>query len=259
MLLEGRVALVSGAGPGLGRAICRRFAAEGARLVVGDLNGPAVSDTLDAVASSGGQAVGQATDITDADQCRALVDLGSDRFGGIDILVNDAYNGGDFRRFEDADLADWKATADVNVWGTLTLTQAALPRLKAATEGRIVMICTHGVDLIQPTFGAYTGSKAAVAHLTKILAAELGEHGIRVNAVFPGPIWGPNLRGYLDQQAAQRGVAAQVVYDEFAGLNALRYLVSPDEIAGAVTFFASDMARPITGQALYVNAGETFH
>jgi NAD(P)-dependent dehydrogenase (short-subunit alcohol dehydrogenase family) len=259
MLLEGKVALVSGSGPGLGRAICRRLAAEGARLVVGDLSEPAVSDTLAAVTSSGGEAVGRPTDITDAGQCQALVDLGSRRFGGIDILVNDAYHGGDFRRFEDADLADWKATAEVNLWGTLTLTQAALPGLKAATAGRIIMICTHGVDLIQPTFGAYTGSKAAVAHLTKMLASELGGYGIRVNAVFPGPIWGPNLRGYLDQQASERGVPPQVVYDEFAGLNALHYLIPPDEIAGAVTFFASDMARPITGQALYVNAGETFH
>ncbi len=255
MLLEGKVALVSGAGAGLGRAICRRFAAEGARLVVGDLDGQAVSDTLGEVSSSGVQAVGQPTDITDGEQCRALVELGSDRMGGIDILVNDAYHGGDFRRFEDADLADWKATAEVNVWGSLTLTKAALPCLKAANEGRVVMICTHGVDLIQPSFGAYTGSKAALAHLTKMLAAELGSYGIRVNAVFPGPIWGPNLQGYLDQQASARGVAPRDVYEEFAGLNALKYLVPPDEIAGAVTFFASELARPITGQALYVNSG----
>jgi NAD(P)-dependent dehydrogenase (short-subunit alcohol dehydrogenase family) len=259
MLLEGRVALVSGAGPGLGRAICRRLAAEGARVVVGDLREEAVADTVAAVSTAGGEAVGRSADITDAGECEALVGLAVERFGGIDILVNDAYHGGDFRRFEDADLADWKATADVNLWGTLTLTQAALPRLKAATDGRIIMICTHGVDLIQPSFGAYTGSKAAVAHLTKMLAAELGGYGIRVNAVFPGPIWGPNLQGYLDQQASARGVAPQVVYDEFAGLNSLHYLVPPDEIAGAVVFLASDMARPITGQALYANAGETFH
>src|SRR6202051_1948600 len=168
MLLEGKVALVSGAGPGLGRAICLRFAAEGARVVFGDLNEAAVSDTVAAVVGSGGEAVGQTTDITDPDACRALVALAVQRFGGLDLLVNDAYHGGDFQRFEDADLDVWKATADVNLWGTLNMTKAALPQLKDATEGRIVMICTHGVDLIQPTFGAYTGSKAAVAHLTKL-------------------------------------------------------------------------------------------
>lgn len=227
--------------------------------MVGDISEQAVSDTIAAVVGSGGEAIGQPTDITDPEQCRALVTLGVERFGGVDLLVNDAYHGGDFQRFEDADLEVWKATAEVNLWGTLSMTKAALPHLKTATEGRIVMICTHGVDLIQPTFGAYTGSKAAVAHLTKLLAAELGSYGIRVNAVFPGPIWGANLQGYLDHQATARGVDPQVVYDEFAALNVLNSVNSPHDIAGAVTFFCSDMARAVTGQALYVNSGETFH
>ena len=259
MLLQGKVALVSGAGPGLGRAICLRFAAEGAKLVIGDVSEPSLSGTLDAVAAMGGEAVGQVTDITAPDQCEALVALGVQRFGALDLLVNDAYHGGDYRRFEDADLEDWKATADVNIWGTLAMTKAALPHLKASTEARIVMICTHGVDLIQPTFGAYTGSKAAIAHLLKILAAELGTYGIRVNGVFPGPIWAGNLQGYLAQQAEDRGVDPQVVYDEFAALNALNGRNSPEDISGAVTFFCSDMARAVTGQALYVNSGETYH
>jgi NAD(P)-dependent dehydrogenase (short-subunit alcohol dehydrogenase family) len=188
-----------------------------------------------------------------------LVALGVERFGGLDLLVNDAYHGGDYQRFEDADLDSWKTTADVNLWGTLAMTKAALPHLKAATEARIVMICTHGVDLIQPTFGAYTGSKAALAHLTKLLAAELGTYGIRVNGVFPGPIWGANLQGYLDQQARARGVEPQVVYDEFAALNVLNRRNAPEDIAGAVTFLCSDLALAITGQALYANSGETFH
>jgi NAD(P)-dependent dehydrogenase (short-subunit alcohol dehydrogenase family) len=259
MLLQGKVGLVSGAGPGLGRAICVGFATEGAKVVVGDLSQAAVDDTVAAVVASGGEAVGQTTDITDPEQCQALVAMGVEQFGRLDLLVNDAYHGGDFQRFEDADLESWKATADVNLWGTLSMTKAALPNLKAATEGRIVMICTHGVDLIQPTFGAYTGSKAAVAHLTKLLAAELGGYGIRVNAVFPGPIWGANLQGYLSQQAAGRGVEPQVVFDEFAALNVLNSVNTPEDIAGAVTFFCSDMARAVTGQALYVNSGETFH
>jgi NAD(P)-dependent dehydrogenase (short-subunit alcohol dehydrogenase family) len=259
MLLKGKVALVSGAGPGLGRAICLRLASEGAKVVVGDINEAAMSGTVDAVVAAGGEAVGQPTDITDPEQCEALVAMGAARFGGLDLLVNDAYHGGDYQRFEDADLENWKLTAEVNLWGTLAMTKAALPLLKTAHEGRIVNICTHGVDLIQPTFGAYTGSKAAIAHLTKILAAELGTYGIRVNAVFPGPIWGANLQGYLDQQASARGVEPQVAYDEFSALNVLNSRNSPEDIAGAVTFFCSDMARAVTGQALYVNSGETFH
>lgn len=259
LLLQGKVAIVSGAGEGLGRSICRRFAEEGATVVLADLREEAVQGSVAAVEALGGTAVGVTTDITDPTQCAALVDRAVGDFGRVDILVNDAYHGGDFSLFEHAELEAWKATAEVNVWGTLRLTQAALPALKASGEGRIVMICTHGVELIQPTFGAYTGSKASIAHLTKLLATELGQYGIRVNAVFPGPIWGPALEGYLTGQAEQQGITPQEAFDGFASMNALHYLVSPDEIAASVTFFASDMARPVTGQALYVNAGEICH
>lgn len=259
VLLEGKVAIVSGAGPGLGRSICLRLAEHGARVVIGDLHQEAVDDSVSAVRDAGGGALGRLTDITSRSDCDALVRMAIDEFGEVDILVNDAYHGGDFAPFANADLDSWRATSDVNVFGTLTMTQAALDSLSATGSGRVVMICTHGVDVIQPTFGAYTSSKAALAHLTKLLAAELGPQGIRVNAVFPGPIWGANLRAYLDSQAAARGVESQVVYDEFAAKNALRSLVPPEDIADSVVFLASDMARPITGQALYANAGESFH
>ena len=259
MLLENRVAIVSGAGEGLGRAICRRFAAEGAKVVLGDLEAEAVEATVAAVVADGGQAVGQVTDITDRAQCEALIRLAHDTHGAVQILVNDAYDGGDYQRFDEADLDNWRATAEVNVWGTLGLTQAALPHLKAAGDGRIVNICTHGVDVVQPTFGAYTGSKAALAHLTKVLASELGGDGIRVNAVYPGPILSPGLLAYLEGEAERLGVPLEDVHREWGAKNSLKYLMPPEEIAGAVVFFASDLARPITGQALYVNAGESFH
>ena len=259
VLLEGKVAIVSGAGPGLGRSICVRFANHGARVVIGDLDEQAVAESIEAVHAVGGQASGQVTDITSRGACDALVQRALDDFGALDVLVNDAYHGGDYSPFDSADIGAWRATSDVNVFGTLNMTQAALGALTASGSGRVVMICTHGVDVIQPTFGAYTSSKAALAHLTKLLAAELGPKGIRVNAVFPGPIWGANLRGYLDAQAHERGVPAQTVYDEFAAKNAMRALVPPEDIADSVVFLASDMARPITGQALYANAGESFH
>jgi NAD(P)-dependent dehydrogenase (short-subunit alcohol dehydrogenase family) len=262
VLLEGKTAIVSGAGPGLGRSICWKLAAQGANVVAADLDAAAL-DAAVAVAgdaaAGGARAVGQETDITDRGRCDALVARAVEEFGGLDIVVNDAYHGGDFSPFEAADLGDWRATADVNIFGTLNVIQAALDPLKASGSGRIVNICTHGVDLIQPTFAAYTSSKAAIAHLTQLLAAELGGYGIRVNAVFPGPIWGGALQGYLDQQAAERGVAPQVLYDEFASKSALKALNQPDDIAYSVVFLASDMARPITGQALYANSGESFH
>jgi NAD(P)-dependent dehydrogenase (short-subunit alcohol dehydrogenase family) len=259
MLLTDKVAIVSGAGDGLGRAICVAFAEQGAKLVVGDLSPDAVEATVASVQAAGGEAVGLVTDITDRAQCEALVALALDTYGGVHVLVNDAYHGGDFQRFDDADLAAWRQTADVNVWGTLQLTQAALPSLKDAGDGRVVMICTHGVDFIQPTFGAYTSSKASLAHLTKILAAELGEFGIRVNGVFPGPIFGPALQGYLGHIAESTGTPIEDVHREWAAKNSLHYLVPPEDMAGSVVFLASDLARPVTGQAIYTNAGESFH
>jgi NAD(P)-dependent dehydrogenase (short-subunit alcohol dehydrogenase family) len=259
MLLAGKTAIVSGVGPGLGRSICVKFAEQGANVVGGDLDPDAVSGTIAAVEATGARATGAVTDITDRAQCDALVQRAVDEFGTLDIVVNDAYHGGDFSLFADADLANWRATSDVNVFGTLNMIQAALPALTASGSGRIVNICTHGVDLIQPTFGAYTSSKAAIAHLTRLLAAELGPTGIRVNAVFPGPIWGDALQGYLDQDAAARGVEPQVVYDEFSSKSALKQRNLPDDIAGSVVFLASDMASVITGQALYANSGESFH
>ena len=191
-LLDGKVAIVSGVGPGLGRAICAALRDHGAQLVVGDLDGAAVER---AVADHG--AVGQVTDITDVAACAALVDLAVQTHGRVDILVNDAYHGGDFTAFEDADLANWRATADVNVWGTLQMTRAALPVMKAQGDGRVVMVLTQGVEWVLPTFGAYTSSKSALAHLVKLLATELGQYGIRVNGICPGPIFADALQGYL--------------------------------------------------------------
>ena len=111
MLLEGKTAIVSGVGPGLGRSICTQFAAQGATIVAGDLDPDAVAGTVDAVVAAGGRAVGAVTDITDRAQCDALVDRAVAEFGGLDILVNDAYHGGDYSLFADADLANWRARA----------------------------------------------------------------------------------------------------------------------------------------------------
>jgi len=259
MLLDGKVAIVSGAGDGLGRSVCLAFAQQGARVVVGDLSADAVEASVTAVTEAGGEAVGRVTDITDRAQCDALVATATGSFGRLDVLVNDAYHGGDYQRFDAADLDDWQHTADVNVWGTLRLTQAATPALKHAGDGRVIMICTHGVDVIQPTFGAYTSSKAQIAHLVKILAAELGPSGIRVNGVFPGPIFGVALQGYLAQIAEASGTPIDEVHREWGAKNSLHYLVPPEEVAGSVVFLASDLARPVTGQAIYTNAGESFH
>ena len=255
-LLDDKVVVVSGVGRGLGREICLALLREGATVVAGDIDAEALGE-LEQVGE--GRVSVQVTDITDAAQCARLAERATQEHGRIDALVNDAYHGGDFMAFQDADLDVWREVGDVNIWGTLRMTRAVVPTMVEQGHGRVIMIVTQGVEWVNPTFGAYTGTKAALAHYVKLLASELGPAGIRVNGVYPGPMWGPALQGHLGQLAEARGVPIETVYDEWAEDTALRHLVTPDEVAGSVVFLASELATWITGQALYVNAGQWFH
>ena len=198
------------------------------------------------------------TDITDRAQCDALVARAVEEFGALDILVNDAYHGGDYSLFADADLANWRATSDVNVFGTLNMTQAALPALTASGSGRIVNICTHGVDVIQPTFGAYTSSKAAIAHLTQLLAAELGPYRDPGQRGVPGPDLGRRAPGLPRPGRRRRGVSTRrsctTSSPSKSALKSQEHARRHRRL-GRVPRVRHG-ASPITGQALYANSGE---
>ena len=194
-------------------------------------------------------------DITSADDCAALVDRVRTEFGRLDILVNNAFSDGDHKLFMDTDLDSWRATMDVNFFGTLQLTKAAVPLLTEQDDSRVIMINTMSTQRIDAAMGGYAASKAALANATKTLAVELGRDGVRVNGVHPGYIWGRSVEWYFNQMAEERGITFQEVYDEIAGTTCLGYLPSSEEIAGAVLFFASPLSKPITGQYLSVNAG----
>jgi NAD(P)-dependent dehydrogenase (short-subunit alcohol dehydrogenase family) len=122
--------------------------------------------------------------------------------------------------------------------------------------GSIVIVNTMSAHRPQPRFGGYAAAKAALAMITRTLAAELGPQGIRVNGLHPGYIWGPNVEMYFAHKASQRGVDPQVVYAEVAGESPLGFVPTAEQIAGAVVFFASDLSAAVTGQALDVNAGD---
>lgn len=255
-LLQDRVALVAGVGPGLGREIALAYAREGADVVLCARKTDQSEEVAASIRDLGRRAEVASVDVTDRSACDAAVELAVERLGGLHIVVNNAFHGGDFSTFEDADLGRWSRTMDVNFFGALTMTQAALPALKTAGDARIVMINTmSSTNNIQKGSGAYAASKGALATVTRTLAKELGEYGIRVNALHPGYIWGPNVEIYFDMQAKERGITSQEVYDEVAADTALGYLAPAAEIAGAAVFFASDLARPITGQAIGVDAG----
>lgn len=257
-LLDGKVALVSGAGPGLGRDIALALGREGATVAVAARTEKKVRALAAEVEDRGARALAVRLDITDPDACRAAVTEVVAAFGRLDVLVDNAFHDGDHTRFLDADLDRWRHTMEVNLFGTLQLTQVAARQMADQGDGRVVIINSMSAVRIRPRFGAYTASKAALAAATKVLAAELGEHGVRVNGVHPGYIWGDSVEIYFDHLARKKGITPEEQYREVAAETALGYLPPSAEIAEAVVFFASDMSRPVTGQALGVNAGHWF-
>lgn len=255
-LLEDKVAIVSGIGPGMGRDIAVLFAEHGADVVLGARTKASCEAVAAEVEALGRRALAVPLDITDAESCRAAVAAAVDAFGGVDVLVNNAFSDGNHRSFESSTLDDWKATMDVNLWGTLQMTEAVVPAMVERGGGRIVMVNSMSAHRIQPRYGAYATSKGALETATKALATELGVHGIRVNSIFPGYIWGEKMEMYFAHLAQQAGITPEEQYERVAADTALRYLPTSAEIAGSVLFFASDLSRPVTGQGLGVNAGQ---
>lgn len=257
-LVDGKVALVSGVGPGMGRDIALLLAEHGADVALGARRSEHREAVAEEIASGGRRALALPLDVTDRASCDAAVAATVERFGRIDILVNNAFHDGDFTRFADADadFESWRRTMDVNLWGTLQLTQAVVPHLPDG--GRVVMVNSMSTVRVQDRFGAYNASKSALAGVTRTLAKELGPRGIRVNGVHPGYIWGPSVEAYFRHQAGRRGITFEERYQEVAGETCLGYLPHSSEIAGTVLFLASDLARPVTGQAIHVNCGHWF-
>ncbi len=259
MLLERRVAIVSGIGPGMGREIALALAREGADIVLAARGADKLEALAAEIRAGGRRAVAVPTDIARAEDSARLVDAAIAELGRIDVLVNNAFKGGVEPPFADADLAAWRAVFDVNVFGALQLTQAVVPHMRRQGGGSIVFINSMSMRIIEPRFGGYASSKGALMTAAQTLARELGPDRIRVNSVVPGYIWGPALQGYFKQLAAQQGVTPDDIYRAIASRTALNHIPTSAEIADAVVFFASDLSRVVTGQALDVNGGHFFH
>lgn len=255
MLLAGKVAIVSGIGPGMGRDVALLLAEHGADVVLGARRTDTSEEVAAEVRALGRRAEVVSLDITDPDACAAAVATATDALDGLDILVNNAFRDGNHKAFLDAPLDEWRKTMDVNLWGTLQMTRAAVPAMIERGGGRIVMVNTMAAHRIEPAYGAYATSKGALETATKSLAVELGVHGIRVNGIHPGYIWGPSVEWYFDHLGKERGTSGEAVYEQMAGETALRYLPHSSEIAGSVLFFASELSKPVTGQSLDVNCG----
>ncbi|MGH8976683.1 MAG: SDR family NAD(P)-dependent oxidoreductase, partial [Acidimicrobiia bacterium] len=210
MLLEGKVAIVSGVGPGLGQANAHALAREGAAVVLAARNAEYLAQVESEITASGGRALAVPTNLVDTDQVQALVDRTVRELGAIDILVNNAFRMDRGDPFETAALDFWRKVYDVNVWGALGLTQACVPHLRQAAAERgdasIVFILSMSMRKVRPNEGAYSTSKAALATAVQTLALELGPAHVRVNAVAPGWIGGPSVEIFIQWEAQNRTV-----------------------------------------------------
>jgi NAD(P)-dependent dehydrogenase (short-subunit alcohol dehydrogenase family) len=258
MLLEGRVAIVSGIGPGMGRDISILFAREGADLVLAARTTERLDEVAAEIRALGRRAVCVPTDVAREEDCLRLAENTQRELGRVDILVNNAFRSAPYDTVEEARMEDWRKIFDVNLFGSIQLSKAVIPYMKEG-GGSIVMVNSMSMRIIEPRFGGYAASKAALMTAAQTMAKELGVYGIRVNSVVPGYIWGPALQGYFRSLAAKRGATPEAIYAEVAAQTALNHIPTSEEIAGAVLFFASDLSRAITGQSLDVNAGHFFH
>ena len=249
---------MSGVGPGLGRQAALALAAHGADLVLAARRQSTLDDVLAEVTPGGTRAITIPTDIIDPAACANLMATGAEEFGGIDVLVNNAFRFDAFQSFEDVDLAMWRKIMDINLFGSLQMTRAALPSMRERGGGSVVMVASMVARQPQPGQGGYAISKGALLTATRVLAYELGPSNVRVNAVVPGWMSGPSVDIYIEMTSTGRGVPAQVVVDELNARVPLGRIPSDEEVAGAIVYLASDLSRAMTGQALDTNGGEIF-
>jgi NAD(P)-dependent dehydrogenase (short-subunit alcohol dehydrogenase family) len=259
MLLNDKVVMVSGIGPGLGVKLAVHAAIEGAAAVaISSRTARGLDDAEARIRATGARCkvINCLTDIRDVAACEAFAAATIDTCGRIDALVNNAYYHGPMgEEIQSGEFSHWYQQFETNVLGTVKMTRAVLPQMKAQKSGAIVMISTMGVKMVPlESEGGYAGSKAMLYNVTRKLATEVGPHNIRVNSLHPGWMWGEPVRNALAGAREQWGTEEEA-YAKISSHHALRRIATDDECARAALFLASDYASAICGASLDANAG----
>jgi len=252
LLLEGKVALITGAGSGIGRTTSLVFANEGAKLVLADVDERGGEETVRLVREGGGEAVHFGCDVTDSVQVEALVASAVERFGRLDCAFNNAGIGGESARLADYEEEAWHRVIAVNLTGVFLCMKSELRQMAAQRGGAIVNAASLVGVIGYPYLTAYNAAKHGVVGLTRTAALEYATHGIRVNAVCPAWIETPMV---MDEGPAPASIPE--VYEAIASLVPMRRLGKPAEVAQAVAWLCSDAASFVTGHPLLVDGGVT--
>ena len=244
MRLSGKHALVTGAGRGIGRAIARVFVREGAAVAVADIDANLARDAANELERQGGRAVAIEADVANPASIRAMIESVLSAFGRIDILVNNAGIGGN-TPFLETSLEEWERILRVNLTGAFLVAQAAAREMVKAGGGRVINIASLSGQRGGTGRAAYGAAKAGLDLLTRVMAVELAEHGINVNSIAPGPI-------ETEMAKFAHDAATRAAYER---LVPMRRYGSPEEIADAALFLASDESRYVHGHTLNVDGG----
>ena len=245
MRLEGRVALVTGGGSGIGKEICRRLAAEGARVGVTDLNDETARDVASEI-----DGLAHALDVRSTESIRTALAAIEQELGSVDVLVNNAGTD-EFSFFVNTDEGLWDRVLAVNLRGVIAVTHAVLPGMQERRGGRIVNVASEAGRVGSHGSAVYSGAKAGVIGFTKAIAREAARYGVTANAVAPGPIETPLLMAAPEHL----GELGEKLVQGMIGGTAMRRIGQPEEVAAAVAFLASDDASYVTGQSLGVSGG----
>jgi len=246
--LTGKRAIVTAGGAGIGRKTAELFAAAGARVVTCDLD----SDALDAARAG---IPGLTGSVADPIAFEAFLDDAIARLGGLDIMVNNAGTAGPTAPVDQVSLEDWTACLTVNLTSAFLGTRKAVPALKASGGGSIVNLSSAAGKFAFPMRSPYSAAKFGIVGFTRTCAMELGQYGIRVNCIQPGPVEGERIDRVIRAKAEAAGISENAMRDQMTAITHLKSFVTAADIAHQILFICSDAGRHVTGQSLSVDSG----
>jgi NAD(P)-dependent dehydrogenase (short-subunit alcohol dehydrogenase family) len=261
MRLQGKVAIITGGGKGIGKAIALAFAREGAAVMIASRTVSALEQTCEEIKGYDGKAAYVQTDVSDEKQAQRLVEETIRQFGQVDILVNNSGVSGPTSRVVDMDLSQWNETLAVDLTGSMLCAREVLKHMIERKAGNIINIVSEGGRSADgrsgyPSRAAYCCSKMGLIGLTETLSIETGEFGIRVNAISPGPVLGERIVNVIEKRVAGTGKTFDEIMTSLAANNSLKRLATEEECAAVAVFLASDESSAVTGQTIPVSCGQ---